>query len=105
LASITGTPDGPGRVSISVCDIATGMTAHAGICEALIERQRTGRGRGISVAMFDTMARLDGGAADLSRLRRTPNAARRAQPPGHLPLWRLYLPRWRPDRAVGAERA
>ena len=32
LASITGTPDGPGRVGISVCDIATGMTAHAGIC-------------------------------------------------------------------------
>jgi itaconate CoA-transferase len=56
LASITGTPDGPGRVGISVCDIATGMTAHAGICEALIERQRTGRGRGVSVAMFDTMA-------------------------------------------------
>ena len=46
LASITGTPDGPGRVGISVCDIATGMTAHAGICEALIERQRTGRARG-----------------------------------------------------------
>lgn len=56
LASVTGTPDGPGRVGISVCDIATGMTAHAGICEALIERQRTGRARGISVAMFDTMA-------------------------------------------------
>lgn len=43
-----------GRVGISVCDIATGMTAHADICEALIERQRTGRG--VSVAMFDTMA-------------------------------------------------
>lgn len=56
LASITGTPDGPGRVGISVCDIATGMTAHSGICEALIERQRTGRGSGVSVAMFDTMA-------------------------------------------------
>ncbi|MCR5860310.1 CaiB/BaiF CoA-transferase family protein [Mesorhizobium sp. J428] len=56
LASITGTPDGPGRVGISVCDIATGMTAHAGICEALIECQRTGRARGVSVAMFDTMA-------------------------------------------------
>ena len=56
LASITGTPDGPGRVGVSVCDIATGMTAHAGICEALVERARTGRGRGVSVAMFDTMA-------------------------------------------------
>ena len=35
LASVTGTADGPGRVGVSVCDIATGMTAHAGICEAL----------------------------------------------------------------------
>jgi len=56
LASITGTPDGPGRVGVSVCDIATGMTAHAAICEALVERTRTGRGRALSVAMFDTMA-------------------------------------------------
>ena len=56
LASISGTPDGPGRVGVSVCDIATGMTAHAAICEALVERSRTGRGRGVSVAMFDTMA-------------------------------------------------
>ena len=36
LASVTGTADGPGRVGVSVCDIATGMTAHAGICEALV---------------------------------------------------------------------
>ncbi|KZY04950.1 MULTISPECIES: CaiB/BaiF CoA transferase family protein [unclassified Sulfitobacter] len=56
LASVTGTPDGPGRVGVSVCDIATGMTAHAGICEALIGRDRTGKGSGISVAMFDVMA-------------------------------------------------
>ena len=34
-ASVTGTPDGPGRVGVSVCDISTGMTAHAAICEAL----------------------------------------------------------------------
>ena len=56
LASVTGTPDGPGRVGVSVCDIATGMTAHAGICEALVERDRTGKGSGVSVAMFDVMA-------------------------------------------------
>ena len=48
LASVTGTPDGPGRVGVSVCDIATGMTAHAGICEALIGRERTGKGSGVS---------------------------------------------------------
>ncbi|MGC8203202.1 CaiB/BaiF CoA transferase family protein [Aliiroseovarius sp. PTFE2010] len=56
LASVTGTPDGPGRVGVSVCDIATGMTAHAGICEALIGREQTGKGSGVSVAMFDVMA-------------------------------------------------
>jgi crotonobetainyl-CoA:carnitine CoA-transferase CaiB-like acyl-CoA transferase len=56
LASVTGTPDAPGRVGVSVCDIATGMTAHAGICEALIGRARTGKGSGVSVAMFDVMA-------------------------------------------------
>jgi len=56
LASVTGTEDGPGRVGVSVCDIATGMTAHAGICEALVGRDRTGKGSGVSVAMFDVMA-------------------------------------------------
>ena len=56
LASVTGTPDAPGRVGVSVCDIATGMTAHAGICEALVARDRTGKGSGVSVAMFDVMA-------------------------------------------------
>ncbi len=56
LASVTGTPDGPGRVGVSVCDIATGMTAHAGICEALVGRDQTGKGSGVSVAMFDVMA-------------------------------------------------
>ena len=56
LASITGTPSGPGRVGVSVCDIATGMAAHAGIVEALVERTRSGCGRGICISMFDTMA-------------------------------------------------
>ena len=56
LTSITGTPEGPGRVGVSVCDIATGMAAHAGITEALFAQARTGVGRGISISMFDVMA-------------------------------------------------
>src|SRR5207237_3502462 len=36
LASITGGPDGPSRVGLSIVDIATGATAHASILEALI---------------------------------------------------------------------
>ena len=44
LAAITGHPAGPGRVGVSVCDIACGMAAHAAILEALIGRHRTGHG-------------------------------------------------------------
>ncbi len=56
LASITGSPDGPGRVGISVCDIACGLTAHAAILEALIERAQTGKGKKLRVSMFDALA-------------------------------------------------
>src|SRR6266446_2782872 len=56
LASITGGPDGPSRVGISLVDIATGATAHASILEALIARGRTGKGADIRISMFDVMA-------------------------------------------------
>ncbi len=56
LAGITGHPAGPGRVGVSACDIACGMAAHAGILEALIERGRTGLGKGLKVSLFDGMA-------------------------------------------------
>jgi len=56
LAMITGHPAGPGRVGVSVCDIACGMAAHAGVLEALIERGSTGRGKGLKVSLFDGMA-------------------------------------------------
>ncbi len=56
LSSITGGPDEPSRVGISVVDIATGATAHAAILEALIARGKTGEGAEISISMFDVMA-------------------------------------------------
>jgi itaconate CoA-transferase len=56
LASITGGPEGPARVGISIVDIATGATAHAAILEALIAGGRTGRGADIAISMFDVMA-------------------------------------------------
>jgi itaconate CoA-transferase len=56
LAMITGHPAGPGRVGVSVCDIACGMSAHAAVLEALIERASTGRGSGIKVSLFDAIA-------------------------------------------------
>jgi crotonobetainyl-CoA:carnitine CoA-transferase CaiB-like acyl-CoA transferase len=56
LASITGHPAGPGRVGVSVCDIACGMAAHSAILEALIGRSRTGQGAKLEVSLFDGMA-------------------------------------------------
>ena len=56
LASITGSPDAPGRVGVSAADIACGMNAHAAILEALIARAQTGTGRGIAVSLFDSIA-------------------------------------------------
>jgi len=56
LASITGGPESPSRVGLSIVDIATGATAHASILEALISRARTGKGADIRISMFDVMA-------------------------------------------------
>jgi itaconate CoA-transferase len=55
LASITGGPDEPARVGVSVVDICTGMNAYEAILEALIQRGRTGVGADIRVSMFDSM--------------------------------------------------
>ena len=56
LASVTGTPEAPGRVGVSLVDIAAGVYALVAIHQALIERARTGAGRGIKVSLFDSIA-------------------------------------------------
>ena len=56
LAGITGHPAGPGRVGVSVCDVACGLSAHAGVLEALIGRGISGRGAGLEVSLFDGVA-------------------------------------------------
>ena len=56
LCAINGTPEGPARVGVSVCDIAAGMSAHAAILQALFARERTGQGRMIEVSLYHAMA-------------------------------------------------
>jgi itaconate CoA-transferase len=56
LCSVTGSPQEPARVGISIVDIATGATAHAAILEAIIARSINGEGADIRIAMFDVMA-------------------------------------------------
>ena len=55
LASVTGGPEAPARVGVSVVDICTGMNAYEAILEALIARGRSGAGADIRVSMFDSM--------------------------------------------------
>jgi formyl-CoA transferase len=56
LASVTGGPEAPARVGVSVTDVASGMNAYEATLEALIARGRTGEGAVISVSLFDAMA-------------------------------------------------
>ncbi len=55
LASVTGGPEAPARVGVSVVDICTGMNAYEAVLEALIARGRSGAGADIRVSMFDSM--------------------------------------------------
>jgi len=56
LCSLSGGPEAPGRVGVSVCDIACGMAAHAAVLEALFARERDGQGRALKLSLFDTLA-------------------------------------------------
>ncbi|RYJ31785.1 L-carnitine dehydratase/bile acid-inducible protein F [Streptomyces sp. L-9-10] len=55
LLSITGTPDTPSKVGLSIADICAGMYAHSGILTALLKRARTGRGSQIEVSMLEAL--------------------------------------------------
>ncbi|NDV10278.1 CoA transferase [Rhodococcus sp. IEGM 248] len=55
LLSVTGTAENTVKVGISIADIATGMYAFSGILTALYERERTGLGTALEVAMIDAL--------------------------------------------------
>ena len=57
--SLTGEPGGrPMRMGLPMADLGTGLFAVAGTLAAVIERQRTGRGQLVDVAMMDAMVGL-----------------------------------------------
>lgn len=55
LLSVTGSPEAPAKVGVSVADISAGMYAYSGILTALYERERTGQGTSLHVAMLDAL--------------------------------------------------
>ena len=62
LVSITGTPDTPCKVAISVADIATGMYVYSGILTALLQRAKTGKGTAFEVSMLESLGEWMTGA-------------------------------------------
>ena len=55
IVSITGTPDTPSKVGISVADIASAQAAQSGVLAALLRRGRTGRGAHLDVSMLEAL--------------------------------------------------
>jgi crotonobetainyl-CoA:carnitine CoA-transferase CaiB-like acyl-CoA transferase len=54
LMSVTGEPGGePTKAGVALLDVITGLFAAVGILAAVVERERTGRGRHVSVSLFD----------------------------------------------------
>ena len=55
LLSVTGTPESPSKVGISIADIATGIYAYSGILTALYRREKTGKGGRVEVTMLEAL--------------------------------------------------
>ncbi|MEJ8810756.1 CaiB/BaiF CoA-transferase family protein [Variovorax ureilyticus] len=58
LVAVSGAPGPWGRIGVSICDITAGMNALIGVQQALLQRERTGRGSGVKVSLFDSASEL-----------------------------------------------
>ena len=68
LMSVTGEPGGePVKVGVAVLDVVTGLYAAAGVLAAIRERDATGHGRHVSVALYEaSLAAMVNQAANAS---------------------------------------
>lgn len=55
VISITGTPEDPSKVGVSLVDLSAGIYAFSSIMAALYRRQATGEGAAIRISLFDTI--------------------------------------------------
>jgi itaconate CoA-transferase len=56
LVSLTGPPETPSRVGVSLADISAGMYAYTAVLSALLARRDTGEGTTLDVSLFDSLA-------------------------------------------------
>jgi crotonobetainyl-CoA:carnitine CoA-transferase CaiB-like acyl-CoA transferase len=86
LAYMTGRPGDPLRAGSSIIDITGGMFGYIGILQALYEREKTGQGKFVKAALFETTAFLMG--------QHMAYAAMSAEPvppmPARVSAWSIY---------------
>jgi len=64
IMDLTGSPDGPPqKMGVAFADIFTGLYGVVGVLAALAQRERTGRGQHLDMALFDTMTGVLGNQA------------------------------------------
>jgi crotonobetainyl-CoA:carnitine CoA-transferase CaiB-like acyl-CoA transferase len=56
VVSVTGSPDAPAKVGVSIADIASGLYAYSSILAALVNRDRTGQGERIDISMLECLS-------------------------------------------------
>jgi itaconate CoA-transferase len=56
LLSVTGMPNEPAKVGISIADISAALYAFSAVLAALFDRKRTGTGRFIDISLLDSLA-------------------------------------------------
>jgi itaconate CoA-transferase len=56
LVSLTGTPQEPARIGVSIADIAAGVYGFSAVLAALFQRERTGMGTSVEVSLFEALA-------------------------------------------------
>ena len=55
VIAVTGTPDAPAKIGVSVGDISAGLYAFSSILAALYDRERTGLGRFVDISMLECL--------------------------------------------------
>lgn len=55
VISLTGTPDSPAKVGLSLADIGSGLYGYSSILAALLNRERTGCGDRIDISMLECL--------------------------------------------------
>jgi formyl-CoA transferase len=55
VVSVTGTPEQPSKVGVSVVDLSSGLYAFSSVLAALYRRANTGEGAAIRVSLFDSI--------------------------------------------------